>query len=317
VPGPLPQPWQHQDIGSVGIAGNATFITNGALFTVSGSGNDIWNTADAFHFVHQQVIGDCDVSARVNGITPSSDWAKAGVMIRETLAAGSKNVFSGMTASNGFDFQWRSTTGGNCGFTQVNPLGIPEFVRLTRTGSVFRAYYSANGTNWTFVGTTNIAMASSVYVGLAVSAVNNSGLNTSTFDSVRVLPPSNADNDGDGIPDWWETAYDLNPFDASDAAQDSDGDGRMNLQEYMAGTNPRNAASVLRITSWLRSTNDVVLRFNTITGRTYAVEQARVLPTNTWQVLTNVPAGTNTALNVTNPGAGKFSQGYFRVRILP
>lgn len=45
------------------------------------------------------------------------------------------------------------------------------------------------------------------------------------------------DADKDGLPDWWETLYDLNP-NVADSHVDSDGDGRTNLEEYNAGTNP-------------------------------------------------------------------------------
>jgi hypothetical protein len=57
--------------------------------------------------------------------------------------------------------------------------------------------------------------------------------------------PSEKDTDGDGIPDWWELKYGLNPNDADDASQDPDKDGYTNLEEYRAGslgyrnTNPR------------------------------------------------------------------------------
>jgi pectate lyase len=46
------------------------------------------------------------------------------------------------------------------------------------------------------------------------------------------------DSDGDGMPDWWEKKYGLNPNDPSDAAQDRDGDGYTNLEEYLNGTDP-------------------------------------------------------------------------------
>lgn len=47
-----------------------------------------------------------------------------------------------------------------------------------------------------------------------------------------------ADTDGDGMPDAWETLYNFDPNDMSDANQDDDGDGYTNLQEYQQGTNP-------------------------------------------------------------------------------
>jgi hypothetical protein len=48
------------------------------------------------------------------------------------------------------------------------------------------------------------------------------------------------DSDGDGMPDWWEVKYGLNPKDASDANQDLDGDGLTNLEEFKLGTDPTN-----------------------------------------------------------------------------
>jgi hypothetical protein len=49
---------------------------------------------------------------------------------------------------------------------------------------------------------------------------------------------SNYDSDGDGLPDWWELIYGLDPFNSSDAIGDADGDGISNWQEYQDGTNP-------------------------------------------------------------------------------
>jgi hypothetical protein len=46
------------------------------------------------------------------------------------------------------------------------------------------------------------------------------------------------DSDGDGMPDWWEKKYGLDPNDPSDAAKDPDGDGYTNLEEYLNGTDP-------------------------------------------------------------------------------
>ncbi|WP_041973793.1 chitobiase/beta-hexosaminidase C-terminal domain-containing protein [Geobacter sp. OR-1] len=51
------------------------------------------------------------------------------------------------------------------------------------------------------------------------------------------------DDDNDGMPDAWEIANGLNPLERSDAQSDLDGDGLINLQEYLKGTDPRKADS--------------------------------------------------------------------------
>src|SRR3974390_7906 len=79
--------WVGQDIGPVGVAGSSS--QSGDTFTVSGSGADIWGTVDAFQFDYQSLTGDATITARVISQANTNAWAKAGVMIRETLSASS------------------------------------------------------------------------------------------------------------------------------------------------------------------------------------------------------------------------------------
>lgn len=92
----LPAPWVTQDIGAVGATGSATYSSG--TFTVTGSGADIWGTADEFRYVYQTASGDCEIKGRVVTQGNTNPWAKSGVMIRETLTAGSKH---GMMIVNG------------------------------------------------------------------------------------------------------------------------------------------------------------------------------------------------------------------------
>ena len=55
------------------------------------------------------------------------------------------------------------------------------------------------------------------------------------------------DKDGDGMPDWWEKKYGLNPNDPSDAAKDKDGDGYTNLEEFLNGTDPTKAIDYTKL----------------------------------------------------------------------
>jgi regulation of enolase protein 1 (concanavalin A-like superfamily) len=184
VPGVLPPQFTSADIGAVGLAGSASFC--GGQFTVAGSGADIWGTNDAFQFVYVYVpVGtNCDIRARVVSVEGTSNGAKAGVMIRESLAAGSRNVYMAIFYTNGAAFQYRAATSGTTlNTTKTNTA--PYWVRLTRTNNTFRAYLSPDGTSWTLVNAPTISMAGTgAYIGLAVTAQNNGLLNSSVFDNV-------------------------------------------------------------------------------------------------------------------------------------
>jgi regulation of enolase protein 1 (concanavalin A-like superfamily) len=186
----LPFPWQHTDIGNVGLAGGATYA--GGQFTVTGSGADIWGLADAGHFTYLPLTGDGQIVARVVAVQKTDGWAKAGVMFRETLASNSKHAFMIISATNGAQFQRRLTTGGNSSANVGGPaVTAPYWVQLTRAGNVFTGSISSNGTSWVQVDIITNAMSSQVSVGFAVTAHNNTLINTSVVDNVTVSSASN------------------------------------------------------------------------------------------------------------------------------
>ncbi|MBI3244158.1 MAG: PQQ-dependent sugar dehydrogenase [Chloroflexi bacterium] len=187
----LPAQWQTSDVGSVAAPGSACY--NNDLYTLTGSGADIWKSADGFRYVYQPLNGDGEITTRVVSVGSTHAWAKAGVMIRETLLAGSPNAMVAVTRSNGVAFQRRATTDGTSVTTAGAVVAAPYWVRLTRSGNTFNAYQSPDGVNWTLVGTDTISMATNVYVGLALTSHNDGVVNTSTFNNVSIntiLPPT-------------------------------------------------------------------------------------------------------------------------------
>jgi len=193
----LPSPWQSQDIG--GAVSQSSAIFSNGLFSVAGGGADIWGASDAFRFAYLTVTGNCTITARVLGVQNTDSWAKAGVMIRASLDANAANAFMAVTPGNGVSFQYRSTAGGNSANNITTGLNAPYWLRLVRSGNTFTGYRSPDGVTWTQVGSTTISMASTVYIGLAVTAHNSSALCTATFDNVTspgwsnwTLPPAPA-----------------------------------------------------------------------------------------------------------------------------
>ena len=180
----LPPPWTDADVGAVTIAGTADY-TNG-LFTITASGADIWGTADAFHFVYQPLNGDGTITARVDSVQEAYVWSKAGVMIRETLAANSKQAIMLVSAARGAALQWRPTTGGASSSVSGSTSAPPRWVRLVRTGDAFTGYESADGVTWIQVSSQSIPMAANVMVGLAVASHNTSATTTSQIESVVI-----------------------------------------------------------------------------------------------------------------------------------
>jgi len=107
--GALPAGWTDTDIGAVGIAGSASY--NNGTFTISGAGSDIWTAADQFNYAYESVSSDQIVIARVVSETGTQSFAKAAVMIRETLATNSVEASTLLTPTKGVAMEIRQTPG--------------------------------------------------------------------------------------------------------------------------------------------------------------------------------------------------------------
>jgi N-acetylneuraminic acid mutarotase len=199
----LPAGWASRDIGS-GVRAGSTTETASDTYTIVGGGTDIYGAADSFRFAYGVLNGDGQVIARVDSVQLTHASAKAGVMIRESLAANSRNVSVVIKGGTGAVMQSRTATAGPTNYSKVNGPAAPEWVKLVRAGDKLTGYYSADGTTWQSLGTTTIAMSSTVYIGLAVTAHDATKLNTSSFSNVSVVP---AGHPGSGA--WTGTSVDI------------------------------------------------------------------------------------------------------------
>ncbi|MEA2736192.1 MAG: hypothetical protein QOE14_2643 [Humisphaera sp.] len=178
-------PWSNGDIGAVAATGSATY--NSGVYTVKGSGLDIGGTADELHYVSQPWSGNGTIIARVNSITNTNAGAKAGIMFRETLATGAKEVSVSLTPAGTIVVLGRGTTGGSTsGPPAVTGITTPIWLKLVRNVNLFTAQYSTNGTTWTTIPGASFTMTAGVFVGLCVTSKNDGVIATGTFDNVSV-----------------------------------------------------------------------------------------------------------------------------------
>ena len=185
--GGVPAPWTDQDVGTVGAAGSASF--GSGTFTVKGSGADIWGNADAFNYVSQPLNGDGKIVARIVSLQNTNTFAKAGIMLRETAAAGARHVLLDVRPTGDIEFMTRTATGGATTFLAAATQPAPAWLKLTRNGSTVSAFVSADGATFTGIGSTTVAFANAI-VGLVVTSHSAGVINTSTFDNVAVTAGS-------------------------------------------------------------------------------------------------------------------------------
>jgi len=189
APPVLPRGWSSQDIGAVGVSGSADYL-NGR-FNLLASGGDIWENADAFHFASRPLAGDASLVARLVSMQYTDPWSKAGLMFRENGLPGAKYVFLGTTGQGGSVLQSRSATDGSTESIDGPEGKPPHWLKLTRNGNVFSGYASADGTNWVAAGGVTNELNKNVSAGLALTAHNNSVLNSTLFEKVAVTGGAN------------------------------------------------------------------------------------------------------------------------------
>lgn len=177
----------HADVGAYYVAGTYSFSS--PTHTIQAAGYDVWSTADSFHYAYKTLSGDGTLVARVASVGGdySDNGTKAGVMIRETLTAGSAHAFMGIAKGNGSELVYRPSTDGVSSVGAGSAVSPPYWTKLVRSGNSFSAYHSANGTDWTQVGTTvTIGMATNVYAGIALLGHYCSHLCIATLDGVSI-----------------------------------------------------------------------------------------------------------------------------------
>jgi regulation of enolase protein 1 (concanavalin A-like superfamily) len=171
------------DVGSVSAPGSLTF--DAGVYTVQGSGADIWDAQDAFHYRYVSMPGDGTMTVRVADVNGPHEWSKAGLMIRQSLDAGAVHHYLLVSESNGLAYQRREVPHDVSLHTSLD-AAVPVWYRIDRIGGSIRLYYSTDAAapaDWQLVAETPFPSGEAL-IGLAVTSHADGLLASGTFDNL-------------------------------------------------------------------------------------------------------------------------------------
>jgi Tol biopolymer transport system component len=182
----------HADVGTVSRPGTVAYDTARQLYTISGSGANMWNGHDDFHLVWKRMRGDFMLTARAEfegeGVDPHR---KLGWMIRSSLDANSQHVSVAVHGDGLVSLQFRRTAGGTTEEVQ-SPVNGADVIQLERTGGRYIMSVARFGDAFT-AEQVDVVLGDEVYIGLFVCAHNNTVVEQATFRDVRITTPARAD----------------------------------------------------------------------------------------------------------------------------
>jgi hypothetical protein len=171
---------------------------------------------------------------------------------------------------------------------------------------------SSNGfASWT-ANVSGLTVGTNILIAVATDNTPSVVTNTSRV----IYAAGTFDGNGDGLPDAWQIRYFGDPNSANAAPNmDVNGDGFINLQEYLAGTDPTNAASAFRIIDARSIGGGFRVEWSSVPGKTYAVDYHDDL-SSAWTQLTSLTARTMLT-NITDNSVSGQTKRFYRIRVLP
>jgi hypothetical protein len=183
-PAQLPLPWSTAEIGPV--TGRTDAAHAKGAFRIASPGR-LAGRSDAGAFASQTLSGDGSIIARIGPIANGGVNTRVGLMIRDSLAPGSRHVFIGLNGKG--DYRWVRRLGGK--ETRATDSGdakpMRSWVKLTRTGSMITAYTSDDGRQWTKAGAASANFGQHCHIGLFVSGGKGRRA-SAAFHEVRIVP---------------------------------------------------------------------------------------------------------------------------------
>ena len=179
----------HLDVGTYILDGQATYDTAKKTYFVAGSGDDIWNNNDAFHFVYKKMKGAFEAEADYFiGTIGDGTWTKAGLMVRESVGTAAANAFGLIRVDNYFAMAGRQTFEGSSTDSTYTVDHINRFKVVKVGGTVSGYMWNDTDKKWVFHSSKpfNSKNPDENFVGLAVTSHNTAMVADAEFSNVKI-----------------------------------------------------------------------------------------------------------------------------------
>ena len=183
----LPANWYQKTIGQTQQSGSCTFSKD--IFTISGSGSDIWNNTEEHHYAYTNAADSIEIIAKIENIENTHDWAKAGIMIKQNLSTSSALASLSFSPNKSLLFASRKNAGEMITGEKASQTD-QHWLKLVYKRSVLGAFSSVDGINWNQVGTPiNIKFSGAFCVGLFSCSHVTGVLCNASFSHVTIKEP--------------------------------------------------------------------------------------------------------------------------------
>lgn len=181
------------DVGRPGRTGSASYDSERQEYLLAGSGQNMWNDRDDFHFVWKRLTGNFILSTRARLIGAGVEQhRKIGWTIRPSLEPNSAQVTAALHGNGLLSLQFRRTTGGMTEEAKSrDSLPDPDAViQLERRDGVYVMSVARFGDTLATQELAGVALPDTVYVGLFVCAHNDTVVERAVFSNVRITSPA-------------------------------------------------------------------------------------------------------------------------------
>lgn len=180
-----------RDVGNIGLAGYSS-VASGGRYDLAGSGRDISQRDDGFHFLnYPRANDDFIITAHIDSFDYSEEWSKAGIMARTFLCNESPMVFMGLTGTRGFIMVWREYLDAHTAHNHpdTHHTANSGWVQIRKYGEVYTGYYKLEEQDdWTVLSTVTLQTSKEpeMHAGLVVSSHDNAKLSHATFSDLLI-----------------------------------------------------------------------------------------------------------------------------------